>query len=231
MNLKCLYFSIWALAVNLSAGQSLVMLDREWTKEPVSSQFAKFNNVHLTPNRDDKDLLLAYCVHEESWWGHLRVFKHTGDKIEWAADFPKEYIDERGHYVASYDWLKLDVSKNQLLKVIESTHRGNGSLWLLELENRTFRVILQVPICGRYWKPETCFNLPLEGEASFAKMKVSFPKAPGTKHEKVVITGAINIIDMEGETQPSQPFRQECVWDSDKRVFIPQKPEATKAVE
>ncbi|MCB1211606.1 MAG: hypothetical protein KDK97_19940, partial [Verrucomicrobiales bacterium] len=152
-----------------------------------------FESVSFYAHPDDNELVAAYCEHEKQWWGELRVFHHTDDEIDWKVSFPKQHDEEHGHYVVSCQWLKLSISDKPLLAVIESTHRGNGSLWLFELQDTTFKVLLKTSVRGQYWGPPEIFGIPLNGEAHFDKDKllVSYPVLEGQKNEAVVITSSL----------------------------------------
>ncbi|HEX7261799.1 MAG TPA: hypothetical protein VF258_08290, partial [Luteolibacter sp.] len=139
---------IFFLAISGLRAQNTSTTDRDWVAEAISAQYAQFQSVSIYPCPSDKTLLAAYCESEEGWWGHMRVFKQTGDRVEWAATFPEEYVKERGHYVVSSRWTSFPMLENPVLELIESTHMGNGSLWLLELSRRDFRVILHTPVRG-----------------------------------------------------------------------------------
>ncbi len=218
------------LLVSASA-QDIATTNREWVNQPVSSQFANFQSIALYPHPTDQSILAAYCVNEGKWRGHMRVFKHEGDKIEWAAVFPEEYIEQIGHYVVSCRWKSFSMLKNPVLELVDSTHMGNGALWLLELDGKEFRVLLNTAVKGGYWAPKPEFQVPPEGKASFNgdHLTVNYRKAPGEKFETVVLTGSVSITDMSDKELPSKPFYQEFTWDKEKHVFIVHPPTPRKA--
>lgn len=212
---RTLSFVLLLVTAMHAPAESTVMLDREWVNQPVSAQAAGFHRFTATPSPADKDLVAAYCERDPQWWGHLRVFKQAGDKIEWAAEFPPGYIVQRGHYVVSYRWVKLKSTPNQVLEVLESSHMGNGSMWLLELEGRKFRVLLQATARGRYWTTDPELGVPPNEEARFVDdLKIQY-KRGGI----VALTGNVSITDISEKEVGVTAYRAEYQWDQEKRVF------------
>jgi hypothetical protein len=220
--IRC-FFAVPLLAVALlnASAAPASGTDQDWITETVTSQFAKFKSVAILPSKKDRTIVAAYCENDPQWWGHLRVFKHKDDKVEWAAVFPHEYLGS--DYVVSYQWLSLGMLDNDVLEIIGSTQLGNGSLWLFELNGRELRPLLNIPVRGRYWNPGSEFAVPDSGEASFAgdHLKVEYQKEPISKFESVVLTGTVSIIDMTGKELPSKPYLQQCTWNENTRIFIP----------
>lgn len=221
------------LAVGRLGAEDTSTTNRDWVHEPFSSQFAEFGSVTVSHHPSDKNLVAAYCESEKQWWGHLRVFKHSGDKIEWAATFPKEYIEERGQYIVSCQWIFLSMVEGSVLELIESSHRGNGSLWVMELRDHEFRVLLHTSVRGQYWNSDAALGVPFDGEAFFAgdHLNVEYRKVQGEKFANVLLTGSVIITDMNGKNVSSKPYEQQCTWDSDKRVFTVHAPKFTKPAE
>lgn len=209
------------LATCQLGAQDIATTNRDWIAEPISSQYAKFRSFTVYPCFSDKTMVAAYCENEESWWGHLRVFKHDGDKVEWAAVFPQEYIEDRGHYIVSCRWISLNVVTNPVLELIESTHMGNGGLWLFELSGKELRLLLRTPVRGGYWGRVSEFEIPPEGEAKFAgkHLNVDYHKAVGERDVSVFLSGSLLVTDMAGKGLPARVYHQRCTWNHDKRVF------------
>jgi hypothetical protein len=221
-----------ALVASCLRAEDTSTVNRAWVSEPVSEQYGKFQTVTIYPCPTDKKLLAAYCEREEAWWGHMRVYKQSGDHVEWAATFPEEYIKERGHYVVSSRWTSLPMVENPVLELIESTHMGNGSLWLMELEGREFRLLLHTSVRGRLWCTDPEFGIPPNGEAKFegSHLNISYPRSSdGTV--SVQLDGKLSITDMEGKKLPPCNFYQVCTWSTAKKVFEAQKPRKNKDAE
>ena len=212
---RTLSFALLLVTAMCAPAENTAMLDQEWVNQPVSAQGAAFHRFTMTPSPADKNLVAAYCERDPQWGGHLRVFKKAGDKIEWAAEFPAHYIEERGHYVVSYRWVKLKSTPNQVLEVLESTHMGNGSMWLLELEDRKFRVLLQATARGRYWSTDPELGLPPNGEARFVEdLKIQYQKGG-----IIALTGNVSLSDLSEKEIGVTAYRAEYQWDKEKRVF------------
>lgn len=216
-----------AVMILVAAGTSLCRADpatenREWVEGNVTSMFADFQSTTFFPNPEKKNLLAVYCERDPAWWGHLRVFQHTGDKIDWAATFPAEYLEQRGHYILSCRWKRFKQLESDVIELFESSHMGNGSLWLLELKDREFRVLLHTSAVGRYWSTAPELEIPFEGEARFAgpHLDVSYPTPEGADQEMVKLTGTISVRDSEGKEVHQRPFSETWTWDEAKRCFV-----------
>ena len=229
--MRSIVFILFLVTSGLRA-EDVFTNDRDWVGEAISEQYAKFKSVSIYPCPSDKTLLAAYCEYDEAWWGHMRVFKQSGDRVVWAATFPDEYINERGHYIVSSRWKSFPMMENPVLELIESSHMGNGSLWLLELNGREFRVILHTSVRGRFWSTEPEFEIPPNGEAKFEgeHLKIEYlTTEPDTV--TVQLTGQLSITDMQGKKQPSCNFYQVCKWNSAKKIFDAQQPRKIKEAE
>lgn len=212
-----------------ASAQGLETDDRSWIDQPVSAELAKFS-AEKHPYPKDKNLIAVFCQENAIWWGRMRVFKQNGDRVEWAAAFPKKYIEERGGNVVSCKWLSFRMLENPVLELIESTHMGNGSLWLLELEGKEFRVLLNTPVKGGYWQPAPGFDLPREGKARFEgdHLTVEYRQAKEEKYPTVILSGSVSITDMLERDLPSKPYYQECTWNNEKRAFVSRTPSPGK---
>jgi hypothetical protein len=199
----------------------------DWMSKPLSSQFAEFGRFTVTPHPDEKDLVACHAEREFRWWGKLRVFKHQGDKIEWVAEFPHDYDEWRGHYVVDYRWVTLDATGNKVLESFESTHMGNGSLFLLELEGKEFRVILHAPARGLCRDNDPELGIPPQGEARFLgeHLDVEYIRAPGEPFGSVELNGRVSITDIAGVEVAVKPYSRIYRWDPNRRIFrAPESP-------
>ena len=217
----CCLLQFLILAAPTNANPDLATPDRKWIHESITSQLAKFQSTTILPHPKQKNLLAMYCERDPKWWGHLRVFQHTGDKVDWAATFPDIYLKQRGHYIRSYRWVQLEKLDKCVLELFESSHMGNGSLWLLELKGREFQVLLQTSAVGRYWSTSPELGIPLEGEARFAgnHLNASYPIPNGADHEAVRLTGQISVTDSEGKEVHQRPYLETWTWDDAKQCF------------
>jgi hypothetical protein len=200
------------------------MTNRDWVSEPVSAQFSKFQSVTVRTCPSDGSILATYCEREKGWWGHMRVFKQSGDRVEWAAGFPDDYVKARGHYVESARWISCPMIDHPVLELVESTHMGNGSLWLLELVGQEFRLILKAPVLGRCWSDEPEFGIPPEGEARFKEVRIEYVPENHDENATVKLSGSLEIMDMAGNAKPPCGYEQRCVWNRDKRIFEVRRP-------
>jgi hypothetical protein len=186
-----------------------------------STSSATFVRCHDHPN-----IVAVYCEREPEWWGRLFVYQRSGDAIDWRYSYPDSYEEFRGHYVVRYRWIPLKQTDKPVLEVIESTHMGNGSLRLWELDGRTLRLLLETTVRGRFWDPPAVFGVPEHGEARFEgdHLTVEYQRPSGQEFDSIHLTGSIQISDIEGKAMPSRRFEQICRWDPAQRIFSAQAP-------
>lgn len=182
--------------------------------------------VTFTSCPDEPQIVAAYSEREPQWWGRLQVFHRKGDSIAWEYAFPEGYEEYRGHYVVRFRWVQLKQIAKPVLEVIESTHMGNGSLRIWEVEGRKLRLLLDTTVRGRFWSVPEAFGVPVNGEARFEgdHLQVEYRRAADEALDVVSLTGTVAIQDLEERTLPSRRFEQICVWDAAKRIFVAQSP-------
>jgi hypothetical protein len=175
---------------------------------------------------DHRDIVAVYCEREPQWWGRLFVYQRRGDAIDWQYSYPESYEEFRGHYVVRFRWLSLKQTDKPVLEVIESTHMGNGSLRLWELDGRTLRLLVETTVRGRFWEPPAVFGVPEYGEARFEgdHLAVEYQRPSGQEFDSILLSGSIQIADIEGRALPSRRYEQVYRWDPVKRVFSAQAP-------
>ncbi len=184
-----------------------------------STPSATFVRCHGHPH-----IVAVYCEQEPEWWGRLSVYQRSGDAIDWQYSYPDSYEEFRGHYVVRFRWIQLKQTQKPVLEVIESTHMGNGSLRLWELDGRTLRLLLETTVRGRFWDPPAVFGVPEHGEARFEAdhLAVEYQRLSDQEFDSIHLTGSIQISEIEGRAMPSRRFEQVCRWDPAKRVFSAQ---------
>jgi hypothetical protein len=172
--------------------------EESWLREGLAAQIPKFKRATLTPSPGQKGIVAANCETDLAWHGELRVFHQTGDKIDWIASFPPFYLKNENSYILSCDWHYLSTLNMWVLEVFDSSHKGNGSLWLFALEGHEMRVLLQTQAVGSLWeKLPKDLELPLQGRAIVrgAHLSVDYQVPAGAEHEAVSLTGTIAVLD------------------------------------
>lgn len=172
------------------------------------------------------DIVAVYSEKDPQWWGRLFVYQRKGDAMEWQYAYPDEYEEFRGHYVVRFRWIPLQQTEKPVLEVIESTHMGNGSLRLWELDGRSLRLLLECPVRGRFWNAPAAFGVPLDGEARFEgdHLGVDYQRPTGQAFHSVHLSGSVQITDVDGATLPSRRYDQIYRWDPTKRTFAASPP-------
>lgn len=175
-------------------------------------------------------IIAAYTEHEARWTGRLAIYHRTGDTIDWEYSFPEDYEKFRGHYVVRFRWVTLPQVPEPVLEIIESTHMGNGSLRVFEIENRSLRLLGEATIRGRFWFKEsdrTTFHIPdIGAEALFEgeHLRVSYREKGDPSVSSIHLGGMISVQDMGGNVMPPRRFEQIHTWDKAKRLFVAEEP-------
>lgn len=183
-------------------------------------------SVTFTRCPENGQIVAVYREREPQWWGYLSVYHRSGDGIDWEYSFPKAYEEFRGHYVVRFRWVTLRQTEKPVLEVIESTHMGNGSLRLWELDGKELRLLLDTEARGRLWSVPAAFGVPENGEAHFENdhLEVFYYASADQESDTVILSGSVRIEDVEGRALPSRAFEQSCLWDPVKRIFVAQEP-------
>jgi hypothetical protein len=93
-------------------------------------------------------------------------------------------------------------------------------MWLLELQDRKFRVLLQATARGRYWTTDPELGIPPNGEVRFVDdLKIEYKKAEPRVPGIVILKGKISITDIAGEEVAVKPYRAEYEWDKGLRIL------------
>lgn len=225
-NIKLMDVLFVVFIVAASSSAKADALEQGPAPRAISTLIDAFPTVTVSRNPADERILAVYCEREPQWWGRIAVYHRSGDTIDWTYAFPKSYEERRGHYVVSFRWIGLKQVPNPVLEVIESTHKGNGSLRLFETNGRELRLLLETEVRGRFWSAPASFGVPEDGEAYFegSHLSIRYVGGPDQTADSISLTGSVRIEDMRGKALPSRKYAQSCLWDPDKRKFIPQTP-------
>ena len=190
-----------------------------WIEEGIAHQFSKFNSITFTSLPADDHIVAVNCEYDFDWSGRLLVFHHTENQVDWFAEFPKSYTEFRGSYVVSCRWIYLNSLDEWALEVIESTHRGNGSMWLWSLNDKKLQLLLHTKVRGQIWDSAIA-SIPMNGEAFFVEdLKPTYGFSPDVDPPSVTLTGDIITYDVTGEEVATTPYSEKWIWDEKKRIF------------
>lgn len=225
--MKTLLMIILVLQTFLVVGCPDAYADETWMREGLAQQIEKFQRTTFMPHPASKGLIAANCESDLSWWGSVRVFHHEGDQIDWMATFPKDYTQNCGHYVLSCKWRHLEKLSRWVLEVFDSTHMGNGSLWLFELEGHDFRLLLHTNARGRFLEPPPA-SVIANGQTRLIEEHLisdyHTPDGASASAESVFLTGTLAILDQEDKEVSRKPYAETWTWDVSKRVFAQPQP-------
>lgn len=182
--------------------------------------------VEFLRHPSDKGIVAAYSENQPEWWGDMSVFHHSEGKIDWEFKFPAMYDEWHGHYVVSFRWITLSQVKSPVLELIESTHRGNGSIFLFEVQGRELRLLLHTKVRGQLFDDLDAFGVPPNGTAYIKEdhLKVEYAKIDRKEADAVILTGTLEIADLAERKLPDKKYEQKCQWDVEKRMFVPADP-------
>lgn len=212
-------------------------LQEEWTDRPIS---AMAKDPYLEgfidrPSPSNEKLRAVYCEYRKDWSGELRVFKQSGDKVEWAAKLPEDYLAS-GAYILSYRWIELASTKNPTLEILKSTHRGNCRYWILELVGREFRVLLNTKAGGEFpdLPPALAAKIhPLGGAIFRGNLEIAYGRKqdnpefdrfrPKPGPEQITFRGKVILRGPQEQNLSEHPYEEKWIWDANRRVFLKEK--------
>lgn len=201
--MRTLLLTVLAFHTGLSFAGESTDANEPWLREGLSAQIGKFQRITMTPHPEHKGITAANCETDPSWWSTARVLHHTGDKIDWVAAFPKEYTENRGHYIPSCNWRHLQNLDMWMLEIFDSTHMGNGSLWLFALDGHDLRLLLHTEARGRHLKPQQELDIPSIAETRLIEdhLRADYRTSSdnSTKAESIFLSGTLATFDQEGK--------------------------------
>lgn len=214
------------LVASISSPAANPYSEDDWLREGLALQISKFKRTTFSPHPELSEVIAANCETDPAWWGQFRVFHHEAGKIDWIAREPAAYAENRGHYVISCEWRYLDKLAIWVLEVFESTHMGNGSLWLFALEGHELRVLLHTTARGRFLSPPPDLVIPPLGETHLVEehLTANYRVPNGGDAEAVFLTGTIAAVDGEGRQLSTKPYVETWTWDVSTCVFIRTRP-------
>jgi hypothetical protein len=200
--------------------------EEQTTAKTLSDLVFDSPRVEFFRHPSDKEIVAAYSESQPEWWGDMSVFHHGEGKIDWEFKFPAMYEEWHGHYVVSCQWVTLTQIKSPVLELIESTHRGNGSIFLFELQGRELRLLLHTKVRGQLFDDLETFGVPPNGTAHIKgeQLKVTYAKMDRQEPEAVILSGTLEIADLAERKLPDKKYEQKCLWDAEKRMFVPSAP-------
>lgn len=106
--------------------------------------------------------------------------------------------------------------------MFDSTHMGNGSLWLFALDGRDLRVLLHTPAVDRHHEHAQYGHPPPPPASTVFKdgqLGVKYRVPEGGEYEAVYLTGEIIEMDDDDKELSTKPYTETWTWNPDKRVF------------
>ena len=206
--------AFWILVV-ISHADDSPESDQDWIREGLSAQLAKYERITFMPHPKQKSIVAAHCEGQISWWGQLQIFHHTGDTIDWIATFPNDY--HSNNYLVSFQWKHLKQLDLWVLEVFDSSHMGNGSLWLFTLDGHDLRLLLKTRAVDCHHegaRPNGTSEVFRQG-----RLNVEYHVPEDKNFETVSLTGTIVVLDGEDREVNSRRYSETWTWDPGKRVF------------
>lgn len=203
LTLACCTLSCWS--------QENLFVEALWKREGLIRATNSFVQTTRAPHPEDARISAFHCERESRWWGDLIIVRHNGDAVSGFVPLPSDYLEDAGHYLRDFYWRKIR-EVGWVLHVFTSTHRRNGSLWLLELKDGQMRSLMHTRAVAendQRWFDHGQLQIDhLDGDTS----KPVMLRLHGTEHE----------IDQFGR-QSDKKVEEYWVWDGSKRRFMPTK--------
>lgn len=183
----------------------------------------------FAPHPVKKAIIAVHIEDRVNWWGNMEVYHHTGDHIDWVATLPEEYTENCGHYLISCSWVYLNTLETYALEVFDSTHLGNGSLWLFALEGSKLRLLLHTWAVDSYNENVDVFP-PIKGKplrdgnrldqkgTVILNGRLNAQYNAGGDRQKVILTGTI-VTMLNEKAVSSNGYSESWVWNAKRRVF------------
>lgn len=201
--------------------------EETWLREGLAQQIPKFKRTTFRTHPEDKNITAINCETGLSWWGKARVLHHTGDKIDWIASFPASYLENCGDYVLSCEWRYLEKLQMWILEIFDSTHRGNGSLWLFALEGHDLRILLHTRAVDSHHEHAQRGQPPTAPASEVfrnGRLNVDYRVSEDIPQEAVYLTGTIVVLDDEDRELSIKPYTETWTWNAGKRIFTLMQP-------
>lgn len=203
LTLVCCSLSCWS--------QENLFDEARWKREGLIRATNSFVQTTRAPHPEDAQISAVHCERESRWWGDLIIVRHNGDAVSGFVPLPGDYLEDAGHYVRDFYWRKIR-EVGWVLHVFTSTHRRNGSLWLLELKDGQMRSLMHTRAVAENderWFDHGQLQIDhLDGDTS----KPVMLRLHGKEHE----------IDQFGR-QSDNKVEEYWVWEASKRLFLPMK--------
>lgn len=200
-----------------------------WLRERITKQLGKFERTSFVPHPGDAGILAVCCETSLSWWGSVYVLHHTADQVDWVASFPKEYTENHGHYILSSQWRRLERLNLWVLEIFDSTHMGNGSLWLFTLAGHDLRLLLHATARGRHLQPPADFKVSPLTEIQLIEphLEADYRTLGNatTDVESVFLTGTLAVQNQDDKELSRIPYAEIWTWDAERRIFTRTPPE------
>ena len=190
-------------------GQENLLDEARWKSEGLTRATNSFVSVTRAPHPEGEKVSALHCEREARWWGDLVVVKHDGDAVFGFVSLPADYLEDAGHYVRDFYWREIR-EVGWVLHVFTSTHRRNGSLWLLELKDGQMRSLMHTRAVAQ--NDERWFD--------HGQLQIEHMDGDASKPVMLRLHGTEHRVDEIGRTS-SAKVDQRWLWDAAKRQFVP----------
>lgn len=184
--------------------------EAKWKQDGLTKSSSVFAQVTRAPHPDNKAISALHCETEADWWGKLVVVRHDDDVVRGFLTLPDDYLQGAGHYVRSFSWHRLR-EVGWVLQVFTSTHRGNGSLWLFEIEGDRLRTLMTARAVAD--NDECWFD--------HGQLQVEHLDGDVTKPISLRLHGIEHRVD-EFARKTERKIEEHWVWQDKQRMFVTQ---------
>lgn len=203
LTLVCCTLSCWS--------QENLFDEARWKREGLIRATNSFVQTTRAPHPENAQISAFHCERESRWWGNLVVVRHDGDAMFGFVSLPADYLENAGHYVRDISWRKIR-EVGWVLQVLTSTHRGNGSLWLLEIRDGKMCSLMNTRAVAE--NNERWFD--------HGQLQIEYMDTDTSKPVIMRLHGTEHQLDEDGR-QSDKKVEAYWVWEASKRLFLPMK--------
>lgn len=189
-------------------GQDHLFDESLWKRVGLTQATTAFAQVTRVPHPENQKVSALHCEHEARWWGKLVVVQQDGDVVTGFVSLPADYLEGSGHFVRDLSWRKIR-EVGWVLQIFDSTHRGNGSLWLLELKDARMHTLM------------TTRAVADNDECRFdhGQLQIEYLDEDVSKPVSLRLHGTEHKVDEFGRSS-DRKVDEQWTWDAAKRVFV-----------
>ncbi len=155
------------------------------------------------------DWYVARVDWEYSWWGSFDVFRWDGNRIVSYAYFTHETDVDFNQSIDTVESFRMPQFDSPIIQIIDTTHRGNRSMCLAELDTEAGKLRL---LC------EARITLQWDDRGRY-DLSQSLKDMNGDGFQDIVLEGTLTVVEEDGQKTIESPVRKVFLYKSDEKTF------------